>query len=202
MHHLELIGPITHTKHSLPFITFGDADQIVGPTEVNFCEDAHRAQMVEEVGNERKRVTVLLGDSVEAMVVDREAKGTVFFLDEEDRGTGRGLRGVDEVVSEVLIYELMKGELLDCGEGVDQPKRGCCTGFQFDCVVIRTVGRQGSTLALAEDIQVVVVCCQNGLVERLIFVVQWVKLSRSGVSRNGGGCDETGIGNGGVVGWG
>ena len=136
MHYLEIIRTIMHMKHCLPFITFSNADQIVGPAEVDFHEDMHGVQVVEEVGNEWKRVTVLLGDLVEAMVVDCEAKGAVFFLDEEDRGTGRGLRGANEVVGKVFIYELTKGKLLDLREGVDWPERGCHTGFQFNCVVV------------------------------------------------------------------
>ena len=136
MHHLEFIRTISCMKCGLPFITFSDASQIVGPAEVNFCEDVHRVQVVEEVGNEWKRVTVLLGDSVEAAVVNCKAKGAIFFLDEEDRGTGRGLRGLNEVIGKVFVYELMKGKLLNLGEGVDQPKRGRCTSFQFNCMVV------------------------------------------------------------------
>jgi len=40
------------------------------------------------------------------VVVHSQAKRAVLFLDEKDRGTGRGLRRVNELVGNILVKEL------------------------------------------------------------------------------------------------
>ena len=43
------------------------------------------------------------------------------------------------MVGEVFVQELAEGQLLDLGEGVNGPERGCRAVFQFDLVVIRAM---------------------------------------------------------------
>jgi hypothetical protein len=185
VHDLKLVRTVTSAKCRLPFVSFGDADQVVGSAKVDLRENARGAQAVEEVGNQWKGVAVLLGDSVETAVVDREAKRSVLLLDEKDRGAGRGLRGSNEVIGEVLVYEQTKGGLLDLGEGVNRPEGGSRAVFQLDFVVVRTARWQRRASALAEDVQVVVVSEWDDLIERLIFVVRRVELGGSSASGDG-----------------
>ena len=48
-------------------------------------------------------VPTLLSDLIEAAIVDREAQGAVFLLDELDRGTRGRLRWANKLVCEVLV---------------------------------------------------------------------------------------------------
>jgi len=43
---------------------------------------------------------------VEALVVHSQVKRAILFLDEKDRGAGRGLRRVNELVGKILVEEL------------------------------------------------------------------------------------------------
>ena len=47
---------------------------------------------IKEVCNAQEGVSVLPSDSVEAVEVVAKLKGVIFFFDEEDRGTCRGVR--------------------------------------------------------------------------------------------------------------
>ena len=57
-------GAITCLECSLPFVTIGDSDEVVGVSEVNSGVDVGFAGSGEKVGNERQRVAVFLGDLV------------------------------------------------------------------------------------------------------------------------------------------
>src|ERR1700679_287712 len=60
----------------------------------------------QKVGDERKRVTIFLGDSVEPSKVDAEAEASILFLDEKDRCSVRGRARTDESCSEVFLDEV------------------------------------------------------------------------------------------------
>ena len=51
-----------------------------------------RANAIEQVRDERKRVVILLSDTVEAAIVHSQVGGTVFLLDKKDGDAGWGLR--------------------------------------------------------------------------------------------------------------
>jgi len=53
MRELKLIGTVMDTKCRLPFVSFGDANQIVGSPKIDFREDVRGAQAVEEVWDQR-----------------------------------------------------------------------------------------------------------------------------------------------------
>jgi hypothetical protein len=65
--------PVAGMEGSLPFITWGDADEVVGSSKVNLGEDVQVAEAIKEVRDEQKGIVVLLGDSVEALPINAEA---------------------------------------------------------------------------------------------------------------------------------
>ena len=102
MRELKLIGTVMDTKCRLPFVSFGDANQIVGSPKIEVSR--RRAWRAGGQGGLGSAVTVAIlpGDAIEAAVVDRGAMRTV-LLDEQDRGAGGGLRRASEVVSKVFV---------------------------------------------------------------------------------------------------
>ncbi len=82
MHNSKLIGTVSGTESRLPFISFGNADQIVCTPEVDFGEDVSCAQAVEKVGNQWEGVPILACDAIEASIVDCEAQQAVLLFDE------------------------------------------------------------------------------------------------------------------------
>ena len=63
----------------------------------------------QEVGNERKWITVLFGDLIKTLEIDAEAESSVFLFDEKNRGSmWRGCRS-DETGTEVFLNEFTEG---------------------------------------------------------------------------------------------
>ena len=52
--------------------------------------------LIEEFGNEGKRVSILDRDFIEISVIDAQPQGTIGFLDKQNRRCSRGLRVADE----------------------------------------------------------------------------------------------------------
>ena len=55
--------------------------------KVDLGIDSSLARCVEKVGNEWKRIPILLRNFVESSIVDAKAKRTILFLDKEDGST-------------------------------------------------------------------------------------------------------------------
>ena len=90
---------------SLPFFTFCNANKVVSVMKVDFGVGAGFPRGVEEVGDERKGVSVFLGDLVEPAVVHAQSKASVFFPHEEDRSSMRRIGGPNEPAPDVLFNE-------------------------------------------------------------------------------------------------
>jgi hypothetical protein len=56
-------------KGSFPFFTFCNADKVISMIKVNFGIDAGPSQGIKEIKDERKGISVFLGDFVEPTVV-------------------------------------------------------------------------------------------------------------------------------------
>ena len=56
-------------------------------SKVDLGIDSSLARRVEKVGNEWKRIPILLRNFIESSIVDTKAKRTILFLDEEDGST-------------------------------------------------------------------------------------------------------------------
>ena len=74
VHDHKIKGSITSSEGSFPFITRSDADKVVGTTEVNLGINGGGAEAIEEVGNERKWVSVFLGDGIKTTPIDAKTE--------------------------------------------------------------------------------------------------------------------------------
>ena len=98
------------------------------------------------------------------------------------------------MVGKIFIQELVEGQLLNLGEGVNGPERGCHAVFQFDLVVIRVMWWQRRTFALTKYVHKLVVSFWKSLMKGVVFLSRGIGLGRDGgVSGDGGGVDKTGV---------
>jgi len=118
-HYQPLEGTITGSECSLPFVSSRNPDKMIRVPEVDFGVDSCFSGSVQEVGNERKWISVLLGNSVEASEVDAKSERAVFFPDEKDRSSMGRAGGTDEPCGKVLVNELTKSCKFFLGQGID-----------------------------------------------------------------------------------
>jgi len=118
-HGLESSGTIGHSKEHyerfeqatvgaesrLPFISRLDAYVIEAPSDVEFCEELGSAELRDEFGDERERVSVLDGYGVQRVVVLDQSERTIFLLNEEHRDCDKGFGGSDSSGVEVFLQE-------------------------------------------------------------------------------------------------
>ena len=83
----EFEGPIARTKRRLRFVTRSDPEEMVCVPEIKFCIDASLPGSIEEIGDERKRIAVLLRNPIKTPVVDAQPEATVLLLSEENRSS-------------------------------------------------------------------------------------------------------------------
>ena len=107
-HYEPFEGSVFRPEGSFPFVAFRDADQMVRMTEIYLRIDPGLSGSVQEIGDERKRVVVLLRDAVQRAEVHAEAQGAILLLDEEDWSSVRRSGLPDETSGEVLVDELAK----------------------------------------------------------------------------------------------
>jgi hypothetical protein len=71
---------IVRSEGSLPFIAFSDVNEVIGSTEVEFGKGLGGMEMVDEIRNVRKWVSVFLSDAVKTSIVYAQAQATIFLL--------------------------------------------------------------------------------------------------------------------------
>ena len=147
-HNKPFKGAIASPKGGFPFVTFGDADQVVSMPEVDLGIDRGATGSGEEVGDKWKGVAVLLGNLIETTVIDAKAERTVFLLDEENRSTVRRSRLADEASGEVLINELTQSAEFELGKGVDRTWRRRLISFQVEGKIIGAVRIESVSLGV------------------------------------------------------
>ena len=64
VHDHKIKGSIMSSEGGFPFITGSNVDEVVGTTEVNLGVDGGGAEVIKEVGNEQKQISVFLGDGI------------------------------------------------------------------------------------------------------------------------------------------
>jgi hypothetical protein len=139
-------------ESSLPFISGMNPDKVVGVLEVQRCIDSSFAGAIQEIGDERKRITIFPSDFVESTIVDAESETTTLFLDEQDRSSARSFRRTDPAPRKVSFDIDSKGFLFIDREGVDRTERRCSSWFKVDLVVARTVRRKRRSFLRIEDV--------------------------------------------------
>ena len=78
-HDKPLEGTIVGAESGFPFITFCDVDKVIGMLEINGGVDMGFTCSGMEIGNEGKRILVLLKYFIEASVIYAEVEGFVFL---------------------------------------------------------------------------------------------------------------------------
>ncbi|KAG6888711.1 hypothetical protein C0992_007750, partial [Termitomyces sp. T32_za158] len=97
---------------------------IVPRTEVEFGVDFGALELVDEISDEGKGVSILLSDFIEAPVVNTEAERAILLLDKQYWGTGSRDQGSDEFFTEHFIKIVLEGMQFDLRHVVDFDKGG------------------------------------------------------------------------------
>ena len=121
--------------------------------EVNLGVNGGGAEAIEEVGNERKWVSVFLGDGIETMPIDAKSEQAILLFDEKNgRATG-GLQVVDEITTEILFKEALECFGFSFRSRINWTKRWVLAFFKVDMVVkLRAMIRKFIGFGLTEDV--------------------------------------------------
>ena len=79
---MAIAGP----ERGLPFVSFLDADKVVGAEKVDLGKNDGALQLVKVVRNQRQRVAVLHGDRVQLAVVDARTQTSLMRLGNKKHG--------------------------------------------------------------------------------------------------------------------
>jgi len=89
----------------LPLIFRFDAYIIEAPTDVEFCEVLGSSELRDKFRDERERVSIFDGYSVQCTIVLDQSERTILLLNEEHWGCDRGFGGSDSSSAEVFLQE-------------------------------------------------------------------------------------------------
>jgi len=81
---------IVGAESCLPFISGLDVYIIEAPMDIELCEVLGSAELRDEFGDERERVSALDSYGIQRAVVLDQLEQTIFLLNEEHRGCDRG----------------------------------------------------------------------------------------------------------------
>ncbi|KAG5349114.1 hypothetical protein C0989_005821 [Termitomyces sp. Mn162] len=113
------VGPEGH----LPLISLLNVHIVVTPLDIQFSEVLCTLEVVDELGNGRKRVAILYHHGIEYPIVLDQSEGAILLFDEEDQRSHWGFGQTDMTGMQVLLEEGVKLVLLSGHEGVDLTKR-------------------------------------------------------------------------------
>ena len=85
-HYKRLEETTVGVKGCFPFISGLDTYVIETPLDIKFCEVPGSAELGDELGDEREKVFVLDGYSVQCAIVLDQLERTIFLFNEEYRG--------------------------------------------------------------------------------------------------------------------
>ena len=83
---------ISRSKGRFPLVSFAYSDPVVGVPQIDLREKSGAVKAVEKVVNERQRVSILDGYSVETSVVNAETKLSRLPRSEKNGSSSRALR--------------------------------------------------------------------------------------------------------------
>ena len=86
-HDLPFKRSVSSSERGLPLISRSNPDKVVGMSEVNLGIDSGLPRTVQEIGDEGKRVAVLLSDTVKSAIIHPKPKGSILLLSEKDWST-------------------------------------------------------------------------------------------------------------------
>src|SRR5258708_1723290 len=108
---------------SLPLIALLDLHIVEPLAEVKYGEELSTTEAGQDIGDEGGGVGVLDHDLVQLPIVLYEVKQTILLLDEEHRGSHRGLGWMDAAIHKVLLEEVIKLLLFCKAQGTSTTKR-------------------------------------------------------------------------------
>ncbi|MFS8031537.1 hypothetical protein Hanom_Chr17g01547061 [Helianthus anomalus] len=103
-HNHELVMSIASTKSGFGNILFENSKLMITRTKIDFGEPGSALELVKEIVDTRKRVTILDGEFVELTIIDTHAERTIFPFNEKHGSTPR--RGT--WTNETLLEEFLK----------------------------------------------------------------------------------------------
>jgi hypothetical protein len=104
--HTPLEGAIASTEGSLPFVAFSDSDKMIRVSEIDLGVDTTFLGGVEEILDERKWISIFLGDVVDTAEIDTETETSILFLGEQDRSSKRRSSRANEAHGDMVIQKL------------------------------------------------------------------------------------------------
>src|SRR6266481_7091381 len=102
-HYDKLERAIAGTKGGLPFMVGCYADVIISHTQVEFGINLGGAQLVNQIGDQRNRVVVVSGNTIEIAKIHTKSECTVLLLCKENWGPSRRVGCPDEALSKHII---------------------------------------------------------------------------------------------------
>lgn len=153
----KLYEPQREQKAIFVLVANGDTEQMIGMAKVQFGVNIHLSRSVEEIHDQRKRITIILRDAIQSMIVDTKLETSVFLFSEENWSTMGGTRQIDEIRFEVLVEELLKCGQLGCGKGINGANQRLSAINSLDLESELVMGRKIVSLRFREDVGEVVV---------------------------------------------
>ncbi|KAJ0582257.1 hypothetical protein HanHA300_Chr04g0150211 [Helianthus annuus] len=95
---------IASTKSGFGNVLFEDSKLMIARTKINFGETGSALELIKEIVDTRKRVTILDGEFVELTIIDTHAERAIFLFNEEHGSTP--WRGT--WTNETLLEEFLK----------------------------------------------------------------------------------------------
>src|SRR6266436_3165512 len=159
----------------LPLITLLDPHVVEPPAEVEYGEELSTMEAGQDIGDEGEGVGVLDCDLVQLLIVLYEVKRTILLLDEEHRGSHRGLGWMDAAIHKVLPEEVVKLLLFCRGQGEHPGAREFSPRCEVNGMVPCLLWWELIKGFLGEDISEVMVLGQHSSRGRLpsAFCTSW-----------------------------
>jgi hypothetical protein len=67
----EIIRAVTGTESGFVLVACGDTQQVIGVAKIQFGVNTRLSRGVEEIHNQRKQITILLGDAIQSMILSK-----------------------------------------------------------------------------------------------------------------------------------
>src|SRR5581483_10074182 len=88
-HDQEFVVTITSSERCLGNIFLSNSHLMVSGSKIDFGEVCRSLQLIKQIVNARKRITVLNSNLVQLPVIDAHAKRSIFLFDEQHGGSPR-----------------------------------------------------------------------------------------------------------------
>ena len=126
---------IPSAESRLPLVTLFDSDPIVGVLHVNLREVITSTHTVQDLANQRQRMSILNRDLVQTPVVDTQSEGPILLGDKQNGGPRGALRRPNPPLRHHFFKELPKLRELGLRKWVNRTVRGLTAILQVNGVI-------------------------------------------------------------------